>query len=635
MKLLFSIFIAIFLSCFLFFGCSSHSGSIYPVNEPYYITPCEIDGGYAKTRSYGALLKVLESKGGWLIKSVDNDIVIADVCRGSNCVEVSFEIEKDGAIKINLVDSQNVSSRWRRNLENYITILKERHKEFCRLDIAFLQSVIKKYEDFTLAGRGFDQKSTIDEKDHERTRIIVSRFKNLRGHQEHKWLSIGISYLLSGFLTQINNIAVVERDLLETILKEQALSAQIDYNNKNLPQIGKLVGAEMIITGSYLIDNKEISINTKMFKTETGEIVQADYIRGPVSEIRKLCETVIIKMISKLNYPFSEKEKHLLSDKGQQMVKIMEALSNGELFLADGKFDEARKYYKRALDIEPYNTDILNTIRSIDSRLKSVAIIKFDNIGKESVYDYLSIKIPEDLNTILLQKTALPLTERINLKKALEELKLSQTGLVDEKTAPKIGKLSGASYLITGSFSVKQKNIILYAKLINSETNKILLAESLSGKLENILQTENDIADKLINRLRDVKSIKNMSEKLLAGEKQLQIVLDESSISFDFDSATLNKNSYLVLQDLAKVLLEFPDYRIVVVGHTDNVGEADYNQNLSEMRAHSVLNYLFDCGVEKSRLTSIGYGESKPIVKNSNETNKSRNRRVEFRIIHY
>jgi len=394
MKLLFSFSIAIFLSCFQLFGCSSSSNYLLNVSDSF--TPCKIDGNDPKTRSYGSLLKALESKVGWLIKSVNNDLVNAEVCRGINCVKVSFEIKKDGNIKINLVDNQNINPRWEHILKGYIASLKERHQIFCKFDLAFLQSMVKKYEDFSLTSMGHNQKSIPYEKDHKQTIIIVTRFNNLSGLKEHEWLSVGISYLLSGFLGQINDVTVVERDLMETILREQSISARIDYNDKNFPQLGKLVGAEMIITGSYSIDNKEIIINTKMFKTETGEIVQADYIRGSISEIRELCETVIIKMISKLNYSFSEKEKRLFSEKGQQMVKIMEALSNGELLLADGKLDAARKYYKKALDIEPYNNDILNTIKSIDSRLKSIAILKFDNTGGESIYDFLSINIPED-----------------------------------------------------------------------------------------------------------------------------------------------------------------------------------------------------------------------------------------------
>ena len=633
MKLLYFFSISIF--CFLFLGCISPSGSTYLLSEPDYFTPCEVDGNAPNIRSYGALIKVLESRDGWLIKSVDGNSLIADVCRSNDCIEVSFRVKKEGTVIVNLVDGKGVTPSWRSNLENYIKILKERHKKFCRLDIASLKSVINKYEGFNIAGRGYDQKAILNKEDKKQKRIVVHRFKNLRGHQDEEWMSIGISYLLSGLMSHSKNITVIEREMLDTILKEQAVSSQIGYDDKNLAQLGKLVGAEMIITGTYLIDHEEISINTKLFKTETGEIVQADYIRGPMSEIRGLCETVVVKMLSKLEYPLTEKEKRLISDKGQQMVKIMEAISNGELLLADGKIDEARKFYKKALDIEPYNTEILNAIKSIDSRLRSVAVVKFDNLDGEPAYEYLTVRIPEDLTSIFIQETAIPLTERMNIMKALEEIKLSQAGLIDEETAPKIGKISGATFLITGSFTVKRDDITLYVKLINTETYKVLLAENCSGKIKSLVQIERDVANRLINRLRDAKSINNVSEKLSAGEKQLQIVLDESSISFDFDSADLNRNSYSVIEDLAKVLIEFPEYRIIVVGHTDNLGDTDYNQNLSEMRAHSVLNYLIELGVEKRRLTSIGYGESKPVVPNNDEKSRSRNRRVEFRIIHY
>ena len=68
-----------------------------------------------------------------------------------------------------------------------------------------------------------------------------------------------------------------------------------------------------------------------------------------------------------------------------------------------------------------------------------------------------------------------------------------------------------------------------------------------------------------------------------------------------------------------------------ISGHTDSDGEEVYNQKLSEKRAEAVLEYLTKKGIDKARLSSIGYGESKPIKDNSTEKGKKLNRRVEFK----
>ena len=72
---------------------------------------------------------------------------------------------------------------------------------------------------------------------------------------------------------------------------------------------------------------------------------------------------------------------------------------------------------------------------------------------------------------------------------------------------------------------------------------------------------------------------------------------------------------------------------IEIGGHTDDQGSDAYNSTLSNQRAESVVNYLIGKGIEKSRLTYKGYGETKPVVKNDSDENRAFNRRVEFTIM--
>jgi len=73
------------------------------------------------------------------------------------------------------------------------------------------------------------------------------------------------------------------------------------------------------------------------------------------------------------------------------------------------------------------------------------------------------------------------------------------------------------------------------------------------------------------------------------------------------------------------------EVNIEVQAHTDAVGSAAYNQVLSDKRATSVLEYLVGKGVARTRLTSVGFGESRSIADNETEEGRSQNRRVEFR----
>ena len=105
-----------------------------------------------------------------------------------------------------------------------------------------------------------------------------------------------------------------------------------------------------------------------------------------------------------------------------------------------------------------------------------------------------------------------------------------------------------------------------------------------------------------------------------------------SGIQFENGKATIKKNSYKILNDIAKIFIDNTNYLIEVQGHTDNVGKYDYNVDLSERRAQSVRTYLIKQGVPAERLTAHGYGPDKPIADNKTKAGRAQNRRVEFNI---
>lgn len=105
-----------------------------------------------------------------------------------------------------------------------------------------------------------------------------------------------------------------------------------------------------------------------------------------------------------------------------------------------------------------------------------------------------------------------------------------------------------------------------------------------------------------------------------------------SGILFDFDSFALKSEAREDLSSMAKVLNKYPDTELLVEGHTDNVGRADYNQKLSEQRAKAVSDFLKSLKVESSRITQTGHGLTMPVADNSTEAGRRLNRRVEIAI---
>lgn len=113
------------------------------------------------------------------------------------------------------------------------------------------------------------------------------------------------------------------------------------------------------------------------------------------------------------------------------------------------------------------------------------------------------------------------------------------------------------------------------------------------------------------------------------------VVTMPQDILFATDSATVNPGLRGDLGALSRNLLNYPNSAVEVIGHTDNVGDADYNMSLSRRRAASVASVLFENGVPSSRVVTIGRGEDAPIASNLTEAGKQQNRRVEIIIRPY
>jgi len=105
---------------------------------------------------------------------------------------------------------------------------------------------------------------------------------------------------------------------------------------------------------------------------------------------------------------------------------------------------------------------------------------------------------------------------------------------------------------------------------------------------------------------------------------------DQSEINFQTNSAVLTSTAKQMLDGFANELAECEAVSLSVSAHTDSRGEESYNRALSERRANSVVNYLNDSGVERTRLRTQAHGESKPIATNNTPEGRRLNRRVEL-----
>jgi len=116
-------------------------------------------------------------------------------------------------------------------------------------------------------------------------------------------------------------------------------------------------------------------------------------------------------------------------------------------------------------------------------------------------------------------------------------------------------------------------------------------------------------------------------------ETRFSVISTTGAIYFKSGSSELDAASDPLLNSVADIANRCPSVKVEVSGHTDSTGSVSANQTLSEARAKAVVDYLVAHGVAQSRITSTGYGGTKPVASNANEEGRAKNRRIEFRVV--
>lgn len=117
--------------------------------------------------------------------------------------------------------------------------------------------------------------------------------------------------------------------------------------------------------------------------------------------------------------------------------------------------------------------------------------------------------------------------------------------------------------------------------------------------------------------------------------KEDQAIINKvfSNLEFESGKSVIRSTSYLSLEELIKLLNRKPTFRLLIEGHTDNVGSAALNMRLSLSRAEAVKTYLSDRGIDGERIIAKGYGLTQPVAPNTTAQGRQKNRRVEFTIL--
>lgn len=160
----------------------------------------------------------------------------------------------------------------------------------------------------------------------------------------------------------------------------------------------------------------------------------------------------------------------------------------------------------------------------------------------------------------------------------------------------------------------------------NSEIGAVVGA-AVGGAAGAIIGNQMDKQAKKIEEEIPGAEVKRVDEGII-------VTFDENSgVYFDTNKSDVNVASQETLNKLVKILGEYPETNVVIVGHTDSSGSNSYNMTLSEKRAKSVTQFFINQGLTSSRFTTQWFGEEKPEYDNSTPEGRAKNRRVNVVII--
>jgi outer membrane protein OmpA-like peptidoglycan-associated protein len=320
---------------------------------------------------------------------------------------------------------------------------------------------------------------------------------------------------------------------------------------------------------------------------------------------------VPVNLGSIINTPYAERSPFLHPD-GKTLYFSSDAhygLGGLDVFksvrLNDSSWTEWNEPVNLGKDINTSGNDIAYKITT-DGKL---AYFSSDRAGGKGGYDIYSVTLPEEAKP---EKNVFTISGKVT-----DENDSSLEAVIkwfDLSTNKNIGSLKSDPE--TGNYTITLPVGIAYSYFAEKQGYY-----SVSKEVD--LIEEKSFGERTEN-IRMV-SIKSMQES----EQPVQL----NNIYFDFDSYELKPESFSELDRLYKFLNDNPEIKVEISAHTDASGSDDYNLELSQKRAESVVNYLISNGISSDRLIAKGYGESQPIADNETEQGRALNRRVEMKII--
>ena len=244
------------------------------------------------------------------------------------------------------------------------------------------------------------------------------------------------------------------------------------------------------------------------------------------------------------------------------------------------------------------------------------------NINREGIYQYNTNSLIEEslLDDLVLLVTPLKdyFTDNSKLSVVNNQVFLS-------------GQLTDPSYKDLLDSILSRVKIDLKTNITLPEA-PLTQADKVINEIEKVVDSKEVKVEKT-NTSLSVNKTANPASKKNDVQSTINKLLASKKINFERRSTKITEDSNIVVNEIAKILNENPNFKIEIAGHTDSRGSDSLNKQISQDRASSVREVLISLGIDKNRVTAVGYGEEFPIAQDDENGLSEINRRVEFNIL--
>jgi TolB-like protein len=202
--------------------------------------------------------------------------------------------------------------------------------------------------------------------------LAVMDFTNnsITRREDYQGLSKGLPSIMINRLTGGTDLQVIERERIEWLLKELKLQKQKDkVDQSTAVRTGKLLGANAVVFGSFIATEEQMSITARVVKVETGEVMFGDQVRGKPDKFFELISELSQKVTKSINV---EMEETKLGSEETKSLDAMMAYSDGLSLLEDGKYQQAQRKFKKAVEYDENFSQAKKKMKSLKPMVASL-----------------------------------------------------------------------------------------------------------------------------------------------------------------------------------------------------------------------------------------------------------------------